>query len=335
MAEWYFDKDADLSVIVDKTIAVIGFGNQGRSQALNMRDSGLTVIVGSRNDESAATAKDDGFEVFEPEEAVRRAQIIFLLVPDEVMPAIYKSTVEPGLDDGDLLIFASGYNIYFRHIEPPGSVDVGMIAPRMIGQGVRDHFLNGESFPSLIAVNQDASGQGLAKTLALCKGIGSTKMGVFMSSFEEETIVDLFAEQVGGLYAIRRFFEALTAAGCSPEAVLLELYASGEGIATATAYRDKGLWAQLPLHSRTSQYGQEVTSKLPAQAEQAELNRLGGIIENIRNGTFAEAWRTEQDTGCREFDRTRAENLAHKMVSEERKLYKLLGRIPEAPPSAD
>ena len=327
MAQWYFDEDADLAAIADEPIAIIGYGNQGRSQALNLRDNGAQVFVGSRADSSAEQARDDGFEVLAPEQAVKRARILFLLVPDEVMPTIYGEQVEPSLDEGDMLVFASGYNIHFKHIVPPPSVDVALIAPRMIGQGVRDHFLNGESFPSLIAVGQDATGCGLARTLALCKGIGSTKMGVFLSSFEEETVVDLFTEQVGGLYAIRRFYDALVGAGCSPEAVLLELYASGEGIATATAYRDIGLWAQLPLHSRTSQYGQEVTSRLSEEQRQAEMARLEGIIANIRNGSFAEAWRAEQAAGCPEFDRMREQNLAHPMVKEERKLYRLLGRI--------
>lgn len=331
MAQWYFDDDADLGVIADETIAIIGFGNQGRSQALNMRDNGLRVIVGSRNDASAEQAAADGFEVLSPEDAVAAATLVFLLVPDEVMPQVYADRVAPALGDGAMLIFASGYNVHFRHVVPPAPVDVALIAPRMIGQGVRDHFLNGEGYPSLIAVGQDATGRALERTLALAKGIGSTKMGVVVSSFEEETIIDLFAEQVGGLYAIRRFFDALVGAGCGPEAVLLELYASGEGIATATAYRDLGLWAQLPLHSRTSQYGQEVTSKMPADVEAKDMERLSGIIENIRSGAFASAWRAEQEAGCPEFDRTRAENLAHPMIAAERDLYRILGRIPSAP----
>lgn len=330
MAQWYFDKDADLADIADETIAIIGYGNQGRAQALNLRDSGAQVLIGSRNDESATQAREDGFEVLPLREAVAKARILFLLVPDEVMPAIFAEHVEPALQDGDMLVFASGYNIYFKHIVPAEALDVALIAPRMIGQGVRDHFLNGESFPSLVAVGQDATGRALKRTLALCKGIGSTKMGVFMSSFEEETVVDLFAEQVGGLYAIRRFFDALVGAGCSPEAVLLELYASGEGIATATAYRDMGLWAQLPLHSRTSQYGQEVTARLSPDVQKAEMERLAGIISGIKNGTFAAAWRAEQAAGCPEFDAVRRENLEHPMVQEERKLYRRLGRIDDA-----
>ena len=335
MADWYFDENADLSAIADETVAIIGYGNQGRSQALNLRDSGAKVIVGSRSDDSAKQSLDDGFEVLPLTEAAARARILFLLLPDEVMPAVYAEHVEPSLEAGDMLVFASGYNVHFKHIVPPAEVDVALIAPRMIGQGVRDHFLNGESFPSLIAVGQDATGRALDRTLALCKGIGSTKMGVFMSSFEEETVVDLFAEQVGGLYAIRRFYDALVGAGCSPEAVLLELYASGEGIATATAYRDLGLWEQITLHSRTSQYGQEVTARLGPEEQKGEMERLSAIIEHIKDGGFAKSWSAEQAAGCSEFEAVRDENLSHPMVQEERKLYRLLGRIKDGQRSND
>ena len=176
-------------------------------------------------------------------------------------------------------------------------------------------------------MGQDASGEALARTLALSKGIGSTKMGVIMSSFEEETIVDLFAEHAGGLYAIRRYFEALVAAGCSPESVLLEFYASGEAIATARAYRDLGLWEQITVHSQTSQYGQEITSRLTAAEETAVRQRHQAMIEHIRNGEFAKEWKQEQEADYPNLKQVRAENLAHPMIVAERELYRRLGRI--------
>lgn len=327
MAQMYFDDDADLQIIANKTICIIGYGNQGRSQALNMRDNGLQVIVGSQRDSSFNQAKEDNFEVFSPSEAVEKSDIIFILVPDEVMPGVYKEQIAPGIKSGDVLVFASGYNIAYSFIEAPHDVDVVMIAPRMIGQGVRDTFLSGASFPSLIAVEQDGSGDALARTLALSKGIGSTKMGVIMSSFMEETIVDLFAEQVGGLYAIRRYCEVLVEAGCSPEVAMLEFYASGEIIETSRAYRDIGLWDQLPLHSRTSQYGQEVTSRVSSE-EEAEIRRgLHKKIDDIRDGTFAKDWMLEQQAGFPVFKRVRKENMNHPMRLAERMLYKILGRI--------
>jgi ketol-acid reductoisomerase len=201
-----------------------------------------------------------------------------------------------------------------------------MVAPRMIGSGVRETFLSGVGFPSLIAVEQAATDHALDRTLALCKGIGSTKMGVIVSSFMEEATVDLFAEQVGYLYAVRRYCEVLVEAGCSPEVAMLEFYASGEGVVTAEAYRDIGLWDQITLHSRTSQYGQEVTAKLSDDAEAAERERLMGIIDHIQSGEFAAEWSTEQQAGFPEFDRVRAANMAHEMRAAERNLYRILGR---------
>lgn len=326
MAQWFFDADADLNFIESKTIGIFGYGNQGQAQALNLRDSGQRVIVGSRQDNSYDLAVKDGFSVHALPEAAAESDILFLLLPDEVMPAVYDAQIADQLKPGDVLVFASGYNIHFGHLRPPDFVDVIMIAPRMIGKGVRETYLNGESFPSLIAVHQDGSGQALERTLALSKGIGSTKMGVIMSSFEEETIVDLFSEQIGGLYAIRRSYEALVEAGCAPETVLLELYASGEGIEIARAYRDLGLWEQITLHSRTSQYGQEVTSLMTPDENEGERRRLRRVIEHIRSGAFDKEWQAEQEEGFSAFDSVRRNNMEHPMVKAERELYRILGR---------
>jgi len=329
MARMYFDEEADLRHIDGPTTCIIGYGNQGRSQALNLRDSGATVIVGSRRDSSYETALEDGFEVVPVAAAVSRADIVFFLVPDEVMPDVFEREVAPGLRRHDMVVFASGYNIAFDLIMPPADIDVVLIAPRMIGSGVRETFISGEGFPSLIAVHQDASGFAQERTLALCKGIGSTRMGVIESSFLEEATVDLFAEQVGYLYAVRRYCEVLVEAGCSPEVAMLEFYASGEGIETAKAYRDIGLWDQITLHSRTSQYGQEVTARLSPDDEKAERARLRGIISHIQDGSFAREWDAEQQAGFSEFNRVRDLNMGHEMRAAERRLYRVLGRIPD------
>ena len=330
MVRMYFEEDADPGHLAGRTVCIVGYGNQGRSQALNMRDSGLDVIVGSRRDASYRTALEDGLAVFPVGEAAARSHVIFLLVPDEVMPQVFEQDISPNLAPGDMLVFASGYNITFGLIEPPSGVDVVLIAPRMIGAGVRDTYLSGEGFPSLIAVHQAATDTAFERMLALCQGIGSTRMGVIESSFLEETTVDLFAEQVGYLYAVRRYCEALVEAGCSPEAAILEFYASGEGIETARAYRDVGLWDQITLHSRTSQYGQEVTARLPPGEEETERARLRAIISHIQDGSFAREWSAEQQAGFPEFNRVRAENMAHRMRAAERRLYKVLGRTPES-----
>ena len=333
MARMYFEEDSDLSHVAGQTVCIVGYGNQGRSQALNMRDSGLSIIVGSRRDESYEAALQDGFEALPVSEAVLRSDVVFLLVPDEVMPQVFERDIAPNLAAGNMVVFASGYNIAFDLIEPPADVDVVMIAPRMIGAGVRDTYLSGEGFPSLIAVHQAATDTALERMLALCEGIGSTRMGVIESSFLEEATVDLFAEQVGYLYAVRRYCEVLVEAGCSPEVAILEFYASGEGIETAKAYRDIGLWDQITLHSRTSQYGQEVTARLSPEEEEAERARLRAIISHIQDGSFAREWAAEQGAGFPEFGRIRELNMAHEMRMAERRLYDVLGRVPGGGPS--
>ncbi len=326
MAQVYGGDDAKLSFVQDKTLAILGYGNQGRSQALNLRDSGLTAVVGSRRDTSAERAREDGFEVLDWAGAAERAQILFLLLPDEVQAEIYTRDLEPRLKPGDALVFAHGYAIFHGLISPLPDIDVLLLAPRMIGHGVRTTFLEGRGFPSLIAVEQDASGEALQRVLALAKGIGSTRMGAIASSFEEETVVDLFAEHLAPLYAIRRSIQALVDAGYDPWVAMLEFYASGESVETAKAYVDRGLWGQITAHSRVSQYGQEVTGKLDPSQEAAEMAALAERIEHIRSGRFGREWSLEQQHGESDFQQTRRDNLDHPLHHEERTLYRLLGR---------
>ncbi|MDK3074518.1 ketol-acid reductoisomerase [Sedimentitalea sp. JM2-8] len=327
MTKWYFDDDADLKWLQGKTIGIFGYGNQGRSQALNMRDAGLEVVVGSRSDESAKKSEEDGFETLPLAEAAAKADVLFILVPDEVMPQIYKESLEPGLKPGDTLVFASGYNIHFKYIQPALELNVIMIAPRMVGQGVRDTVLAGTGFPSLVAVHQDADGKAQNIMLALSRAIGSTKMGVIESSFEEETIVDLFHEQFGSLHAIRRAIEVLTEAGCSPEAAMLEMYASGEVREIGQYYVDHGLFGQLKLHSRTSEYGQLVYARGKPEQEEAHKDHLRGIVERIRDGSFAREWTDVQANGMTALKTAQEEIANDPMTIEERKLYERLGRF--------
>lgn len=327
MTKWYFDDDADLKWLQGKTIGIFGYGNQGRSQALNMRDAGLEVVVGSRSDESAKKSQEDGFETLPLAEAAAKADVLFILVPDEVMPQIYKESLESGLKPGDTLVFASGYNIHFKYIQPASELNVIMIAPRMVGQGVRDTVVAGTGFPSLVAVHQDADGKAQNIMLALSRAIGSTKMGVIESSFEEETIVDLFHEQFGSLHAIRRAIEVLTEAGCSPEAAMLEMYASGEVREIGQYYVDHGLFGQLKLHSRTSEYGQLVYARGKPEQEAAHKDHLRGIVERIRDGSFAREWTDVQANGMTALKTAQEEIANDPMTIEERKLYERLGRF--------
>jgi ketol-acid reductoisomerase len=325
MAKLFFDGDADLNYLQGLTMGFIGYGNQGRAQALNLRDSGVNVIVGSGTEWSVEMARDDGFPVHSLKEIAKRAHILFMLLPDEVMPEYYEREIAPYLHEGQVLNFASGYNIHFKFICPPPFVDVTLVAPRMIGKGVRDTFIRGVGFPSLIAVHQDFSGKALERTLAIAKGIGSTRMGVVLSSFEEEAVVDLFTEQSGDVYFPRVMFDVLTEAGYSSEAVLLELYASGELSEMYAAARDLGMYNQLRLHSRTSQYGQQVTS-LKFLNMDAMRNSLRKVIGHIKSGEFAKEWHKEYEQGLPNLIKKTNENLQDPMQQAENRLYRLLGR---------
>ncbi|HZS87175.1 MAG TPA: ketol-acid reductoisomerase [Chloroflexota bacterium] len=326
MAQAFFDSDADLSVLAGRTVGILGYGNQGRSQALNLRDSGVAVIVGNQRDASFERAVADGFAAYDLSEAAARADILALLIPDEVMPEIFAEQIRPHLADGVMLILASGYNLYYRSIDLPPMADVAMIAPRMIGTGVRETYLSGEGFPSLLSVEQDHTGQALPLALAYARGIGSTRAGVFLSSAEEETVCDLFNEHFGYVYALRRAYEVLTEAGYSPEAVLLEFYASGEEMELARAHAYMGLFHQLVLHSQTSQYGQLVTGKPAPDYDAAEKARLRALIDNIRDGRFAREWKQERESGLPAFLRAQQEALSHPMIAEERRLFEALKR---------
>jgi len=326
MAKIYRDKDADLAVLKDKTIAFIGYGNQGRSQALNMRDSDLKVTVGNIKDRYSDQAKQDGFEVLEIAEATKRANVICVLVPDEITPAIFEEQIEPNLEEKDVLCFASGYNIFYKYIVPPSFVDVVLLAPRMIGKMVRDLYLEGSGAMTLIGVALDSSGRAKQIVLSLAKAIGATRVGAIESSFEEETKVDLFGEQVSGgkLFMARLAFEVLVEAGCSPEVALLELYASGEGIAGQKAIVEQGLWNQLKLHSPTSQYGKLTVGSRLVNDDTKRL--LKSIMKNIENGSFAREWTLEQEISKKKFKSLWENGLKHPMLKAEDELYRLLGR---------
>lgn len=296
MTKIYYDDDADLGLVIDKTIAIIGYGNQGRSQALNMRDSGVkNVIVGSRHDESYEQANEDGFMVYPIEKAVKEADIIFLLLPDEVAPEIYKEQIEPNLEEGNILNFASGYNITFKRIQPRKGIDVVMAAPRMIGKGVRELYVKGEGSPAFVGVHQDASGMALAYGKALCKAIGATRKGAIEVSFDDETCLDLMAEQGTWPIIYNVFVEAFklqVEMGHPEEAVLMEMYLSKEPAVMMEKAAEIGFFRQLPYHSNTSQYGQLTGF------EDVDTSQIRSFLKNrydrIRGGVFAEEWDKEQ-----------------------------------------
>lgn len=325
MAKIYFAENGDLDILKDKTISVLGYGNQGAAQAHNLRDSGVKVVVGNTRDASFEKAIADGFEAYTIPEAVKRSDIHLLLVPDEVMPQMFKQDVAPNLDPGQAIVIASGYNITYGFLKYPASVDVLMIAPRMIGTGVRSGYISGKGFPSLVSVHQNATGGAKALMLALSKGIGTLMGGAVESNCDEETLCDLFNEHFGYVYALRRAYEVLVEAGASPEAALLEFWASGEEMELARVHMTHGLFHQLNLHSQTSQYGQEVTGRLTASEEIVERDRLRRIISNIKDGVFAKDWALEQLSAFPVWHRVRRDNMAHPLIAEEERLLRLLG----------
>ncbi|WP_319563263.1 ketol-acid reductoisomerase [Marispirochaeta sp.] len=328
MARKFFDSDADLKYLDGKTIAILGYGNQGRSQALNLRDSGVNVIIGSpRKDESEVEANSEGFPVLTISEAVRESDILMILLPDEILPEIYESKIKPYLRSGMVFSVASGYNIYYEKLDIPTDIDVIMIAPRMIGRDVRTLFEEGKGAPCLISVERDATGNAWNILLAITKGLGATRSVAVESSCREETIVDLMGEQGNGgsmIFFTNCLYECLVEAGCSPESVLLELYASGENIAVARAICEEGMINQLRFHSHTSQYGQ--LSKGQGLVDEATKKILNKYISDIIDGTFCEEWTEVQKDGMKKFNEVWDIGKGLPMSQEEEKLYKLLGR---------
>ncbi|MCC7358143.1 MAG: ketol-acid reductoisomerase [Anaerolineales bacterium] len=327
----FSDSEADLAELAGRTIGIVGYGNQGRAQAQNMRDSGLSVLVGSPRDASYERARQDSFEVVDIAGVARRADVICLLIPDEVQRTVYTEALASELRPGQMLSFAHGYNIRFRHIVPPPTVDVGMVAPRMIGTGVRSSFLAGKWVPATVAVWQDATGRALARTLALAKAIGATVQPVLETTFAAEAEIDLFMEQAVWASVVQVFrtaFEVLTQAGYAPEEALLEMYVSGEAAEVFAQMRQMGFFKQMALHSRTSQYGQLTRSRsvLPGDLTQS----FAHVLEAIRDGSFDQEWSEEARRGYPLFDDLRRNAEAHPMNTVESQLALLIGSQPTA-----
>lgn len=294
----YHEDAGDLSVLIGRPIAVLGYGSLGRSIALNLRDSGVQVFVGVRTTESAETARADGLTPLSIEAAAQAAPILFMLLPDEVMPAVYLEQVSPHLRKGSTLVFASGYNVAFGYIEAPPFVNVGMIAPRTFGLAVRERFLSGEGFLSFVSVGQDASGNAWQTVLALARAAGSLKAGALEVTMEQEAELDLFFQQ-----AILPVFHnmILTAAnllmrqGYPPEALFSQLYLSGEFGDYLRRAEQTGLMPALALNPLTAQYG---TLNRMDRFDDLKLERLMEItLREIRDGAFSREWRSEYSDG--------------------------------------
>jgi len=323
----FYEKDADLAALNGKTIAVIGYGNQGRAQALNLRDSKIEVVVGNIDDAYKEAAVQDGFDPVSIEQAVRKGDIVMILIPDEVQPAVYQQSVAPYLRAGKTLSFASGYNIRFALITPSKDVDVIMMAPRTIGRQVRIAFENGSGVNADVDVWQDVSGNAWPITLALAKGTGCTRAGAFHTSFVTETDLDLFSEQ--GLWpaifdCLVTSYELLVEKGYPPEAVALELYASAEAADIFLAMAQRGIFEQMRFHSPTAQYG-VLSRRLDSTGSSAALRkRMEETLTKIQNGEFSREWTREQAEGYPSFNKLREDAYAHPLNDADREVRRLL-----------
>ncbi len=305
MARIYKDGgDADLSVIRGgKVVAVLGYGIQGRAWALNMRDSGVKVIVGVRPGKSFDLARQEGFEVYPVGDAVRRADIIAVLLPDMVQPSVWESEIAPGLRRGMTVVFAHGFNIRFGLIRPPSDVDVVLIAPKAPGKAVRDEFVRGGwgGVPALVAVHQDFTGSALKTALAIAKANGFTRVGVIETTFAEETETDLIGEQnvlVGGLLQLLRYgFEVMVELGYQPEVAYFEAINEAKLIMDLIWERG-GLTGMLLGVSETARYGGLTVG--PYVINEDVKKRMKEAAERVRSGEFAKEWIAEYQRGVRQ-----------------------------------
>ncbi len=293
----HFDEDADLEIL-DGAVAIIGYGNQGRAQALNLRDSGMEVVVGNIHDSYLDIAVSDGFEVLEIQDAVKRARFVMVLIPDEVQPSVFETSILPVMTSEKVLCFASGYNITFEQISLPEDFDTILVAPRMIGAGVRDAYEKNRGFYVFIGVHNDRSGMAKQYALALSKGIGATKSGgaVLEVTFRQEAELDLFNEQCFGPafgQVLTTAVDVAVEAGYPPEAVLIEIYMSGELAYTMEKLAKLGTLKQLELHSPTSQYGSMSRGIRYANPELRE--QMQKSLGEIQDGSFAEEFAKEYE----------------------------------------
>ncbi len=311
MAKTYHDQDADLSLIQAKKVAIIGYGSQGHAHALNLKDSGVDVKVGLREgSKGAEKARTAGLEVLSVAAASQWADTIMVLVPDQTAAKVYKE-IEPALTAGKTLMFAHGFNIRFRTINPPAGVDVSLVAPKAPGHRVREVFTEGGGVPALVAVEQDASGNALANALSYAKGIGCTRAGVLQTTFTEETETDLFGEQAvlcGGTAAlVKAGFEVLTEAGYQPELAYFEVLHELKLIVDLM-YRG-GLEYMRYSISDTAEWGDYVAG--PRIVTPAVKDAMRGLLKEIQDGSFAKRFIDDQNNGRKEFSELRQKDREH------------------------
>ncbi|MCI8374151.1 MAG: ketol-acid reductoisomerase [Lachnospiraceae bacterium] len=327
MAKIYYQEDCNLSLLEGKTIAVIGYGSQGHAHALNAKESGCHVIIGLyEGSKSWARAEAQGFEVYTAAEAAKKADIIMILINDELQAAMYKKDIEPNLEEGNMLMFAHGFNIHFNQIVPPKNVDVTMIAPKGPGHTVRSEYQAGKGVPCLVAVHQDATGKALEKALAYALAIGGARAGVLETTFRTETETDLFGEQAvlcGGVCALMQAgYETLTEAGYDPRNAYFECIHEMKLI--VDLIYQSGFEGMRYSISNTAEYGDYVTG--PKLITEETKKTMKKILKEIQDGSFAKEFLLDMSSagGQAHFKAMRklaAEHPSEKIGKEIRKLY--------------
>jgi ketol-acid reductoisomerase len=325
MTQVYLDEDADLSILRDEVIAVIGYGSQGRNQALNLRDSGLRVIIGCRPGKSERLAREEGFEVYDMDEAARRGTIIYMLVPDMAHKEVYEKYVRANLSEGKALCFSHGFSVHYKQVVPPPYVDVIMVAPKGPGPIVRENYLRGSGVPALIAVEQDYTGRAKQRALAIAKGIGATRVGVLETTFKDETESDLIGEQVvlvGGLMElIKKGFEVLVEEGYPPELAYFE--ACNEAKLIIDLIYRGGLIGMLRAVSDTAKYGGLTVG--PKIIDEHVKENMRMAAKRVKDGSFAMEWIKEYEGGGRTLEKLIRQVENHPLEVVGRRLRKMAG----------
>jgi len=332
MAKMYYDSDADLDLLRGKTIGVIGYGSQGHAHALNLKDSGLSVMVGLYNGSGSwSRAEQAGLKVGTVEEVAFATDVIMMLVPDQVQKQVYEQSVRSGLTRGKTLMFAHGFNIHFNQIQPPPGVDVSMVAPKAPGHMMRRLYTEGSGVPALLAVHQDVSGQAQAQALAYARGIGATRAGVLLTTFAEETETDLFGEQTvlcGGVTSlVKTAFETLVEAGYQPELAYFECMHELKLI--VDLMYQGGMSLMRYSVSDTAEYGDY--SRGPRVISEDVRAEMRKILGEIQDGSFAREWILENQAGRPSFNAMRRRESEHRIEQVGKELRSMMSWL-EPPP---
>lgn len=329
MAKIYGDEDANLNILDDKTITIIGYGNQGKAQAKNLRDSGCEVIIGARiGGSSREQAEEDNFDVYEIPEAAKLGDIIHMLIPDEVQAHVYNEQIAPNMGKGKTLSFSHGFNIHFKEIVPPRDDDVIMVAPKAPGPTVRGTYKEDSGVPGLVAVSQDPSGEAMDQALGMAKGIGLTRAGVIETTFKEEVETDLFGEQsvlVGGVSElIKAGFEILVGEGYQPEVAYFECL--NELKLIVDLIQEGGIEGMMRSVSNTAEYGGR--TKGPEVIDNHVREKMRDLLEDIEDESFAREWIAENEKDAPNLKKMRREGKDHliEKVGEEIREWADIGK---------